>query len=118
MPESFVHLHNHTEYSLLDGVTRFADSKGRPSEMLKTIAAWGMPALSITDHGNLYGVFAFYLAAKKAEIKPILGCEAYMARGRIFDRTGSQKRQLPHHPAGKRLRRLPKLNVSHEPRAA
>lgn len=68
----FVHLHNHTEYSLLDGAIRVP-------ELVNTAKEMGMPAIAITDHGNMYGVVDFYKAATKAEIKPILGCEVYMA---------------------------------------
>ncbi len=73
----FVHLHNHTEYSLLDGACRIDD-------LVKTAAEMGMPAIAITDHGNMHGVIDFYKAARSAGIKPILGMEAYVAPG---DRT-------------------------------
>jgi len=68
----FVHLHNHTHYSLLDGAAKI-------NEMVARTAELGMKALAITDHGNLFGVLEFYDAAKKAGIKPILGMEAYIA---------------------------------------
>lgn len=68
----FVHLHNHTEYSLLDGAIRV-------SQLVSTAKEMGMPAIAITDHGNMYGVVDFYKAARDAGIKPILGCEVYMA---------------------------------------
>ena len=71
--KSFVHLHNHTEYSLLDGVSRFAPNKKGPSEMMKTVAQWGMPAMAITDHGNIFGSVEFYLACREVGVKPILG---------------------------------------------
>jgi len=72
MSEGFVHLHNHTEYSLLDGACRIKDMIARAVEL-------GMPALAITDHGVLYGVIDFYREAKKQGIKPIIGCEVYVA---------------------------------------
>jgi len=68
----FVHLHNHTEYSLLDGASRISSLVGRAKEL-------GMPAIAITDHGSMYGVIDFYKQAKKQGIKPIIGCEVYVA---------------------------------------
>ncbi|MEK6677380.1 MAG: DNA polymerase III subunit alpha [Planctomycetota bacterium] len=71
-PSPFVHLHVHTHYSLLDGATRIEGLIQRAKE-------FGMPAVAITDHGNMFGAIEFYQAARKAGIKPILGCEAYLA---------------------------------------
>jgi len=68
----FVHLHNHTEYSLLDGASRISSLVQRAKEL-------GMPAIAITDHGSMYGVIDFYKQAKKQGIKPIIGCEVYVA---------------------------------------
>jgi len=76
---SFCHLHVHTEYSLLDGMSR-------PLELCQKAKDMGMNALAITDHGAMYGVIKFYQAAKKAGIKPILGCEFYVAPGGIDNR--------------------------------
>jgi len=70
----FVHLHLHTQYSLLDGAIRLKDLFGAAREM-------GMPAVAITDHGNLFGALDFFLKAKEAGIKPIIGCEVYVAPG-------------------------------------
>ena len=70
--DSFVHLHLHTEYSLLDGAIRIPD-------LMKKAAENGMPAVAMTDHGNMYGAIEFYQAAQKAGVKPIIGCEVYMA---------------------------------------
>ena len=70
--EPFVHLHVHTEYSTLDGANRIPD-------LMAKAAKYEMPALAMTDHGNLYGIVEFYLQAKKHGIKPIFGCEIYMA---------------------------------------
>ena len=72
MAESFVHLHLHTEYSTLDGAVKCKDVAARAAEL-------GMPALAMTDHGNLYGAIEFYEAARKHDVKPILGCEIYLA---------------------------------------
>ena len=71
---SFVHLHTHTEYSLLDGLTKI-------KPMIKRAKELGMPAIAVTDHGAMFGIAEFYLAAKSEGIKPILGCEVYVARG-------------------------------------
>ena len=70
--KEFVHLHVHTEYSLLDGAARI-------DKLVKVCKEYGMPACAITDHGNMYGCVAFYDACKKAGIKPIFGCEFYVA---------------------------------------
>ncbi|HUG56018.1 MAG TPA: DNA polymerase III subunit alpha [Candidatus Limnocylindrales bacterium] len=75
----FVHLHDHSEYSLLDGLSRIGDLVERAKQL-------GMPALALTDHGALYGAVDFYLAARQAGIKPILGVEAYVARRSRLDR--------------------------------
>ena len=76
----FVHLHVHSEYSLLDGANRI-------DRLCARIAEFGSPAVALTDHGVMYGAMEFYHAARRAGLKPILGCEAYIApRGR-FDRT-------------------------------
>jgi DNA polymerase III subunit alpha len=72
VPDSFVHLHVHTEYSMLDGAARLND-------LFLETARMGMPALAMTDHGNLYGAYDFYKQAKAAGIKPILGAEFYVA---------------------------------------
>lgn len=91
MSASFVHLHNHSEYSLLDGASRIKD-------LVKAAAGHKMKAVALTDHGNLFGAIKFYEAAWKEGIKPILGCEVYLTRGSRFDRgsTASQK-QTYHH---------------------
>jgi DNA polymerase-3 subunit alpha len=87
MATEFVHLHNHSEYSLLDGACRLSDDKGNPGELFSLIAKeYKMSALAITDHGNMYGALEFYLAAKQTGIKPILGCEVYVAPKSRFDK--------------------------------
>ncbi len=68
----FTHLHVHTEYSLLDGMCRISPLVARAKEL-------GMNSLAITDHGVLYGIITFYREAKEAGIKPIIGCELYVA---------------------------------------
>lgn len=76
LADEFVHLHVHTEYSLLDGASRITSLVKRAKEL-------GMPAIAITDHGSMYGIIDFYKQARKQGIKPILGCEVYVApRGR------------------------------------
>ncbi|MGN0328551.1 MAG: DNA polymerase III subunit alpha [Lachnospira sp.] len=77
---AFTHLHVHTEYSLLDGSSKI-------KEITKRAAELGMDSLAITDHGVMYGVIDFYKAAKDAGIKPILGCEVYVAPGSRFDKS-------------------------------
>ena len=77
---SFVHLHNHSDYSLLDGSAKVRDLVNTAKEM-------GMNALALTDHGNMFGAIEFYQACQKAEIKPIIGAELYMAPGSRQDRT-------------------------------
>ena len=76
---SFVHLHVHTEYSLLDGACRISGMMDRVKEL-------GQSAIAITDHGVMYGCIDFYKAAKAAGIKPIIGCEVYLARRKMEDR--------------------------------
>ncbi|ORA83424.1 DNA polymerase III subunit alpha [Mycolicibacter kumamotonensis] len=78
MGSSFVHLHNHTEYSMLDGAAKIAP-------MLAEAQRLEMPAIGMTDHGNMFGASEFYNAATKAGIKPIIGVEAYIAPGSRFD---------------------------------
>ncbi|MBI3963060.1 MAG: PHP domain-containing protein, partial [Deinococcus sp.] len=75
----YVHLHLHSQYSLLDGAIRIKD-------LVKAIKDMGMNAVALTDHGNLYGAIEFYQAAKQEGIKPIIGVEAYVAPGSRFDR--------------------------------
>ena len=79
MAEQFVHLHGHSAYSLLDGAGKIPNLISRAVEL-------GMPAVALTDHGVMYGAIEFYLAAKKAGIKPIVGCEVYVAPRTRFDR--------------------------------
>ncbi|HEX9919866.1 MAG TPA: PHP domain-containing protein, partial [Candidatus Methylomirabilis sp.] len=78
----FVHLHVHTQYSLLDGACHL-------DRLISSARGHRMPALAITDHGNMFGVIDFYRRAMKEGIKPILGCEVYVAPGSRFDRPSS-----------------------------
>src|ERR1700679_1435201 len=68
MPAEFVHLHVHTQYSLLDGAVKVKD-------LVKRVAAAGMSAVAVTDHGNMFGAITLYKAAKEAHVQAILGCE-------------------------------------------
>src|SRR5688572_24252940 len=83
----FSHLHLHTEFSLLDGLSRIPQIMDRVSEM-------GQPAVAITDHGALYGALDFYKAAKARDIKPIIGVEAYVANGSRRNREGRTDRNI------------------------
>ncbi|MEO2159209.1 MAG: PHP domain-containing protein, partial [bacterium] len=77
---SFVHLHTHSEFSLLDGANRLGDLIGRAKE-------YEMPGLALTDHGCLFGAWQFHKMATAEGIKPIIGMEAYVARGDRQDRS-------------------------------
>ena len=85
MKEQFVHLHVHTQYSLLDGASEISNLVGRAKEL-------GMPALAITDHGVMYGVIEFYQECIKQGVKPIIGCEVYVTPGVHSDRIKDQPR--------------------------
>jgi DNA polymerase-3 subunit alpha len=87
--DSFVHLHLHTEYSLLDGSIRMKD-------VMKKAAEFGMPAVAITDHGNLFGAIEFYQEAQRGGVKPIIGCEVYVAPGSHKDRPPSRRESAYH----------------------
>ncbi|MEI8341506.1 MAG: DNA polymerase III subunit alpha, partial [Verrucomicrobiota bacterium] len=88
--DSFVHLHLHTEYSTLDGAVRIP-------ELMKKAKEFGMPSVAITDHGNLYGAIEFYQEAERAGIKPIIGCEVYMAPGKLTERNATSGRDASSH---------------------
>ncbi|MBS6722533.1 MAG: DNA polymerase III subunit alpha [Clostridiales bacterium] len=87
---AFTHLHVHTEYSLLDGSSKISELLPRAKEL-------GMDSLAITDHGVMYGVIDFYKKAKEVGIKPILGCEIYVAPGSRFDREQSRGEDRYYH---------------------
>ncbi|XHR28246.1 MAG: DNA polymerase III subunit alpha [Chthoniobacteraceae bacterium] len=90
MSDSFVHLHLHTEYSTLDGAVRISD-------LIKKAKKFNMPACAITDHGVMYGAIDFYLNANKAGLKPILGCEVYIAPGSMTERKAASAREAAYH---------------------
>ena len=87
---SFTHLHVHTQYSLLDGASKINELMARTKEL-------GMDSIAITDHGVMHGVIEFYKEAKKAGIKPIIGCEVYVAPGSRFDREVSKGEERYYH---------------------
>ncbi|PHU35618.1 DNA polymerase III subunit alpha [Pseudobutyrivibrio ruminis] len=87
---SFVHLHTHTEYSLLDGSNKI-------KSYVKKCVDMGMTAAAITDHGNMYGVVDFYKECKNAGINPVIGCEVYVAPGSRFDRERVQGEDRYYH---------------------
>ena len=92
----FVHLHVHSEYSLLDGAAQLEKiervggqgKKEKDVGLIARAAELGFPALALTDHGNLFGAIDFYTGCKSAGVKPIVGCELYVAPGSRFERSG------------------------------
>ncbi len=89
VPSNFVHLHLHTQYSLLDGASNI-------SRMISKAVSLGMPAIAMTDHGNMFGVPYFVKEAEAAGIKPIIGCEVYLAKGSRFERKKTAGKQYYH----------------------
>lgn len=87
---NFTHLHVHTEYSLLDGLSKIKELVGRVRDL-------GMDSIAITDHGVMYGVIDFYKAANEAGVKPILGCEVYVSPGSRFDKENNPGDDRYHH---------------------
>jgi len=87
---AFTHLHVHTQYSLLDGSSRIGELISRAKEL-------GQTALAITDHGVMYGVIDFYKEARKQGIKPILGCEVYVAPGSRFEKQAREDDSRYYH---------------------
>ena len=85
----FTHLHVHTQYSILDGASDISD-------LLSKAADDGMPAVAITDHGNMFGAKDFHNKAQEHGIKPILGCEMYLAEGSRFEKSGKKDRSGYH----------------------
>lgn len=102
MSGSFVHLHLHTEYSTLDGMTRAADVAKRAAEL-------GMPAVAMTDHGNMFGAIEFYQACQKAKVKPILGCEIYLC-----PTTKEEKKEIPGRKRNCHMTLLAETNTGWE----
>ena len=89
-PETFVHLHVHSEYSLLDGACRIPELAARAAELK-------MPALALSDHGNLFGAIEFYKECKKVGVKPIIGCEVYLAPGDLEDKKANSAKEASTH---------------------
>jgi DNA polymerase-3 subunit alpha len=89
-PETFVHLHVHSEYSLLDGLSRLPDLAERAAELK-------MPALALSDHGNLFGAVEFYKECRKVGVKPIIGCEVYLAPGSRLERKANSAKEASTH---------------------
>ena len=98
----FVHLHNHSHYSLLDGAVRV-------EKMVEAARGARMPALALTDHGNLFGAVEFYMKATAMGVKPIVGCEVYVARESRHKRReeGRHSERSHHLPLVKPLTSLP-----------
>lgn len=85
----FTHLHVHSQYSILDGAASI-------ESLVKKAKADGMTALALTDHGTMFGIKEFHVSCKKEGIKPILGCETYVATRSLDDRTGKEDRSGDH----------------------
>ncbi|HOH28809.1 MAG TPA: PHP domain-containing protein, partial [Candidatus Hydrogenedentes bacterium] len=90
MSTDFVHLHLHSHFSLLDGLTK-------PEELVKRCAQYDMPACAVTDHGTVFGLLEFCQEAKKKGIKPILGCEVYVAPTNRFDKSAKSGKEASNH---------------------
>ncbi len=90
LTSDFVHLHVHSEYSILDGACRI-------DELVERCKQYGMNACAVTDHGALFGAIGFYVACREAGIKPIIGCELYVASGSRFDRTARSASEASDH---------------------
>ena len=86
----FVHLHVHSQYSLLDGAIRIPDLVAKAKE-------YKLPAVALTDHGNLFGAMEFYTQVQASGVKPIIGCEVYVAPGSRFDQSARQGETTSHH---------------------
>ena len=100
MATEFVHLHNHSEYSMLDGACRIKD-------MVDWAIENSAPAVALTDHGNMFGAWELYDKATKAGVNPIVGCEVYVAPGDRRKRGKEQGGPLSPHAACRRCNRLP-----------
>ena len=91
MPSAdFVHLHLHTQYSLLDGAIRIPD-------LIAKVKEYKMPAVAVTDHGNLFGAMEFYTQVQAGGIKPIIGCEVYVAPGSRFEQSAKVGETTSYH---------------------
>ena len=113
--QEFVHLHAHSDYSLLDGCARFSDDKGEPTPMMTELASWGFKHQALTDHGNMFGAIEFYQSCKTVGINPIIGCELYVARGSRLDRKTTVKDdENPQKTGINHLTVLAKNNVGYQ----
>jgi DNA polymerase III subunit alpha len=99
MTDQFVHLHVHTEYSLLDGAARIEAPSFHPDAptIFGQAERFGMPAIAITDHGSMFGTLRFFEEGRRRGVKPIVGVEAYVAPGSRFDRTPGENEERYHH---------------------
>jgi DNA polymerase-3 subunit alpha len=99
MTGQFVHLHTHSEYSLLDGAARIEPPKFHPGAptIFSAAAAHGMPAIALTDHGSMFGALRFFEEGRRHGVKPIAGVEAYVAPGSRFDRNPGENEEKYHH---------------------
>jgi DNA polymerase III subunit alpha len=97
--DGFVHLHTHSEYSLLDGAARIEAPRSNPHAptLFSEAVRDGMPAIAVTDHGAMFGALRFYETARQTGIKPIIGVEAYVAPGSRFDRTPGESEEKYYH---------------------
>jgi len=95
----FVHLHVHSDYSLLDGCCRI-------DRLMDRAAALGMPAIALTDHGNLFGAIEFYSAAKAKSLKPLLGCEIYLVENSRLEKSGRAEDGKSYYHMGLLARNL------------
>lgn len=93
----FVHLHLHTEYSLLDGACRILDNHRAPGNLIQRASQYKLAALGITDHGNMFGTIDFYQACVNSGIKPIIGCEVYVAPQSRYVKEGSSISEAANH---------------------
>jgi len=93
----FVHLHLHTEYSLLDGACRILDNRRAPGNLIQRASQYKMAAMGITDHGNIFGTIDFYQACVNSGIKPIIGCEVYVAPQSRYVKEGSSISEAANH---------------------
>ena len=104
---SFVHLHLHTQFSLLDGANKIKN-------LMPQVQKYGMPAVAMTDHGNMFGAIEFYRTAAQYGVKPIVGCEVYVAPKSRHDHSGGSgadeyeaRREFSPYPFSDESRRLP-----------
>ena len=97
--DGFVHLHVHSEYSLLDGAARIEAPKSNPGAptIFTEAQRLGMPAVAVTDHGSMFGALPFFEAGRASGVKPILGVEAYVAPGSRFDRNPGESEEKYYH---------------------